>query len=213
LNNLSDALRTALEPHRRVMTQAARASQDVDVREQVMATPTPTAKQRNRERRHGLYKQVKALVDGGMSQSDAARQLEISLRTVQRWIQAGVFPEKTPRCYPHSVDAYASYLDQRLLQGCRNVSQLWRELRQHGYRGQISSVWYWLRKHQGNAKQNSLNNGVKPIVQILKETASAKPYLDALYRASPEIAQLAHLGKEFFRIVRCRDLAAWPKVA
>jgi transposase len=46
--------------------------------------------------------------------------------------------------------------------------------------------------------------------QILKEAASAKPYLDALYRASPEIAQLAHLGKEFFRIVRCRDLAAWP---
>src|SRR5580698_1754330 len=42
------------------------------------------------------------------------------------------------------------------------------------------------------------------------ETASAKPYLDELYRTSPEIAQLAHLGKEFFRIVRCRDLAAWP---
>jgi transposase len=46
--------------------------------------------------------------------------------------------------------------------------------------------------------------------QILKETASAKPYLDELYRASPEIAQLAQLGKEFFRIVLCRDLAAWP---
>ncbi|WP_041585984.1 transposase [Terriglobus saanensis] len=65
-----------------------------------------------------------------------------------------------------------------------------------------------------------MNKRVKPIVHasprhtawlILKETASAKPYLDELYRASPEIAQLAHLGKEFFRIVRCRDLAVWPK--
>jgi len=70
LSNLTEALRTALEPHRRVMTQAATASQAVDLREplttdQVMATPTPTAKQRNRERRHGLYKQVKVLVDGG----------------------------------------------------------------------------------------------------------------------------------------------------
>ena len=97
LNDLSDALRTALEPHRRVMTQAARASQDVDLREplttdQVMATPTPTAKQRNRERRHGLYKQVKALVDGGMSQSDAARQLEISMSAgVNVWSAA--FPQ------------------------------------------------------------------------------------------------------------------------
>jgi len=89
LSNLTEALRTALEPHRRVMTQAAIASQAVDLREplttdQVIATPAPTAKQRNRERRHGLYKQVKVLVDGGMSQSDAARQLGISLRTVQR---------------------------------------------------------------------------------------------------------------------------------
>jgi len=89
LSNLTEALRTALEPHRRVMTQAAIASQAVDLREplttdQVIATPAPTAKQRNRERRHSLYKQVKVLVDGGMSQSDAARQLGISLRTVQR---------------------------------------------------------------------------------------------------------------------------------
>ncbi len=61
LSNLTEALRTALEPHRRVMTQAATASQAVDLREplttdQVIATPAPTAKQRNRERRHGLYK-------------------------------------------------------------------------------------------------------------------------------------------------------------
>ncbi len=32
-----------------------------------------------------------------------------------------------------------------------------------------------------------------------------------LYRVSPEIGQLAHLGKEFFRIVRSRDFAAWPE--
>ena len=103
--------------------------------DQASATTTRTAKQRNRERRHGLYKQVKVLVDGGMSQSDAARQLGISLRTVQRWLRAGVFAERAPRRYPHSVDAYTGYLDQRLLQGCRNISQLWRELRQQGYRG------------------------------------------------------------------------------
>jgi DNA-binding transcriptional regulator YiaG len=146
MSNLSDALRTALEPLRRVMTQAARASQDVDLREPLTTAQvpaTPTAQQKNRELRHGLYDQVKALVDGGMSQSDIARQLHISLRTVQRWIQAGVFPERTPRCYPHSVDSYADYLDKRLLQGCRNVSQLWRELRQQGYRGQLSNVWHW----------------------------------------------------------------------
>jgi transposase len=225
LSNLRDALRTALEPHRRVMTQAAKACQALDSREplttdQNMATPTPTAIQKNRQRRQGLYQQVRALVDGGVSQSDIARQLDISLRTVQRWIQAGVFPERTARCYPHSVNAYADYLDKRLLQGCRNVSQLWRELRQQGYRGQLSNVWHWLQKHRGDGKRESVETLRRPQVhasprhtawQILKETASTKPYLDELYRASPEIAQLAQLGKEFFRIVRSRDLAPSPE--
>lgn len=47
--------------------------------------------------------------------------------------------------------------------------------------------------------------------QILKGTPSAQTYLEELYRCSPEIARLAHLGREFFRIVRKRDLGAWPQ--
>ena len=46
---------------------------------------------------------------------------------------------------------------------------------------------------------------------MLKEPSSANVYLEELYRASPELAQLAHLGREFFRIVRNRDLNAWPQ--
>lgn len=224
LNNLSEALRAALEPHRRIMAQSAQISQLLHSTE---APPVPqgsaasaiTTKQENRERRHALYQQVKNLIERGVSQSDVARQLGVSLRTVQRWVQAGVFPERTPRRYPHSVDSYADYLDQRLLGGCRNVSQLWRELRQQGYHGQLSSVWNWLQKHRGDSKKNAVEKLRRPLIhssprhtawQILKESASAKGYLDELYRASPEISQLAHLGKEFFRIVRSRDLAAWP---
>jgi transposase len=163
---------------------------------------------------------MKDLIESGVSQTDVARQLDLSLRTVQQWIRVGVFPERTPRCYPHSVDAYADYLEQRLLQGCRNVSQLWRELRQQGYRGQLSSVWKWLQKHRGDGKRNAIGKLRRPQLhssprhttwQILKEPASAKPYLGELSRASPEIGKLAHLGKEFFRIVRSRDFAAWPE--
>jgi hypothetical protein len=72
------------------------------------APPVPSstlsAKQQNRQRRYSLYKEMKALADGGTSQSDIARQLDLSLRTVQRWTGAGVFPERTQRSYPHSVD-------------------------------------------------------------------------------------------------------------
>jgi transposase len=225
LCNMSEALRTALEPHRHVMTEAARAGHDPGSTgshtvAQVPAAPAGTTQQQNRERRQDLYEQMKTMIDGGVSQSAAARKLGISLRTVQRWIQAGVFPERTTRCYPHSVGPYADYLDQRLHQGCRNISKLWRELRQQGYRGQLSSVWHWLQKHRGEGKLEAYATRRRPRVhsssrhtawQILKETASAKPYLDELYRASPEIAQLAYLGKEFFRILRNCDLVAWPR--
>jgi transposase len=163
---------------------------------------------------------MKALADGGTSQSDIVRQLDLSLRTVQRWTRAGVFPERTPRSYPHSVDAYVRYLDQRLHQGCHNVSQLWRELRQQGYRGQLSSVWNWLHQHRGHTKRAPIFPCAKLSIRtspqhttwlILKEPPSAKAYLEELYRASPEIAALAHLGREFFRLLRSRDLAAWPQ--
>ena len=122
--------------------------------------------------------------------------------------------------FPNSVDKYAAYLDRRLLEGCRNVSQLWRELQQQGFRGQHSSVWHWLRQRRGHRPKTSERASTKSTLrvssqqtawQILKGTASAQPYLEELYRCSPQIAQLAHLGREFFRIVRNRDLIAWPE--
>jgi transposase len=227
LHNLSEALRNALEPHRRMMTQAAKASRGSETTAILNAAATPAAptealsvQQKNRQRRHSLYEQMRSLTDSGVSQSDIARRLDISLRTVQRWIRVGAFPERTPRFFPNAVDAYAAYLDRRLLEGCRNVSQLWRELRQQGYRGKHSSVWHWLRQHREHGKKTSGSMPMKSTSrtspqhtawQILKGTPSAQTYLEELYRCSPEIARLAHLGREFFRIVRKRDLGAWPQ--
>jgi transposase len=45
---------------------------------------------------------------------------------------------------------------------------------------------------------------------ILSEPASARSYLEELYRRSPEIAATARTADEFFRIVRSRDSTAWP---
>jgi transposase len=227
LRNLSEALRNALEPHRRTMMQAAKAIQRSSSLEilnpvAVPADPVQTfaVKHEKRQRRHDLYEQMRALMENGVSQSDIARQLDLSLRTVQRWNRAGAFPERTLRLFPNSVDKYAAYLDRRLLEGCRNVKQLWRELKQQGFRGQNSSVWHWLRQHRGHRPKTSTDDSLKSALrispqqtawQILKGTPSAQPYLEELYRCSPEIARLAHLGREFFRIVRTRDLTAWPK--
>ena len=227
LRNLSEALRNALETHRCIMMQAARAilsnksSETVDPHwVPVTTADTLSTRDKSRERRQHLYQQMRALMESGVNQSDIARQLNLGLRTVQRWIRVGVFPERSPRSFPNAVDEHAAYLDRRLLEGCRNVNQLWRELKQQGFRGQHSSVWNWLRRHRGHGSKNNVGVPIKSTLrtspretawQILKGATSAQDYLDELYRCSPEIATLAHLGKEFFRIVQNRDLTSWPQ--
>jgi transposase len=226
LRNLSEALRNALEPHRRIMTQAARtvqsskSSETLDPHWVSTTVDALSIQNKSRDRRQRLYQQMTTLMESGVSQSDIARQLDVSLRTVQRWIRVGVFPERSPRMFPNAVDEHTAYLDRRLLEGCCNVSQLWRELKQQGFRGQHSSVWRWLRLHRGHGKKDKAVAPLKSTLrtssqqtawQILKGTSSARTYLDELYRGSPEIATLAHLGKEFFHIVRNRDLSALPQ--
>jgi hypothetical protein len=74
--------------------------------------------------------------------------------------------------FPNSVDKYAAYLDRRLLEGCRNVSQLWRELQQQGFRGQNSSVWHWLRQHRGHRPKDV------PMKSTLRVSVSADGVAD-----------------------------------
>jgi transposase len=88
------------------------------------------------------------------------------------------------------------------------------------YRGHFSSVWNRLNQHRGHTKRAQIFLSAKLSIRtspqhttrlILKDPLSAKAYLKKLYRASSEIATLAHLGGEFFRLVRSHDLATWSQ--
>ena len=46
---------------------------------------------------------------------------------------------------------YGTYPDQRLAEGCRSPTRLWRELRRQGFCGQVNSVRYWRRYVQLSA--------------------------------------------------------------
>jgi hypothetical protein len=45
---------------------------------------------------------------------------------------------------------------------------------------------------------------------MLKANPSKHRYLQALYSASPQMAAIALIAKQFFEIIRTRDVAAWP---
>jgi transposase len=227
LRNLGDALVGVLATHHSVMVEAARAACP---KPEVVSEPEPKtvngptraqrAKQQSRERRLNRYQSVLELMRKGMSQAAISRSMGVDRRTVRRWTRAGAFPERKQVHRTSSIEEYRRYLDQRWQDGCHNATQLWREMRGLGFRGMGSVVRHWIQQHYGR-KNRSRREPIPPkppstsprqsAWQILKPTESTKAYLDELFRRSPEIASSAELAREFFRIIRNRDLNAWPK--
>jgi hypothetical protein len=115
-----------------------------DQREASGARPlTVTEQRRQISRAHRLarYEQIIALHRAGLSQRAIARHLHSSRKVVHRSVRAGTFPERAPSGRrPSKLDPYLPYLRKRWEEGCRNGSQLARELEAQGFRGAASLV-------------------------------------------------------------------------
>jgi transposase len=224
LRNLSEALYRAIAPHHRLFSQAAGARRPAES----APAPAPAApwsrrellvQQANRQRRYERWEQVRELfLKTRAPDQELARQLGIDHRTVKKFRCAEMYPEAKPRVRESIVDDHASYLDQRLKEGCRSSTRLWHELRKLGFRGQVNSVRYWLQQRR-SYRTRAANPPQRPALRtsprqvvwlILKATPSAKDMLEQVYQTSPEIGQLAELAQSFFRVFRERDLPALP---
>ena len=90
--------------------------------------------------RMALYHQMIELHEQGMTQSAIAQQIGVHLRTIQRWLAAGAFPESKRHRYVSQLDPYLPYIFLRWEQGCHNMAQLFQELVLQGYQGSYASV-------------------------------------------------------------------------
>jgi transposase len=108
----------------------------------VTIVASPRADPARRARRLVCYEQVVALRALGWTHAAIADKIQISQRTILRWLAAGSFPERKPRRRPPSAfAAYADYLTQRWAEGCHNATQLWREVCAQGYGGPKAGIW------------------------------------------------------------------------
>lgn len=86
-----------------------------------------------------------ALSAQGLTMQEIARRLQISERTIQRWRQQGIFPERKRRRRQHSgLDPYLAYVISRLQSGCQNGRQLWQALQAQGFQGSERTVYRYL---------------------------------------------------------------------
>ena len=177
-------------------------------------------KQQNRERRLVRYKELLTRLDGGMNRSEAARHMGLPLRTVQRWLSYGAFPERKHRVYPSIVNAYGSYLEKRYREGCRKVAQLWQEVKTMGFEGQATAVRHWLRLRFGSPKNASTQAFARRPLPVspqrvawlmLKADLTRHRYLKKLYQSSPEIALLGAAARKLFEMIRKRNPADWTQ--
>jgi transposase len=146
LNNLVETLARSLERHRHTMKEV----RDLLEAPSALAVPPPIPeqprtqqdkrKEQCRAQRLEQYELMKRLIDGGMDHSEASRRIGIPLRTVQRWLACGVFPERKHRKFPSTVDEFGEHLDRRYRESCSNATQLWREVKQLGFSGQACMI-------------------------------------------------------------------------
>jgi transposase len=105
-------------------------------------------------------------------------------------------------------------------EGCTNVSQLWREIREQGFDGQLQTVWNWLRLRFGRSQDRRGSRMLKrshPLSPkqvawlMLKVDPLRSKYLTALSESSPELASIAKVAKSLFDLLRSRDAKAWTE--
>jgi len=107
--------------------------------------------------------EVKAWVNQGKSVSAIAREMGMDRKTVRKLASAMATPERQVGARPSKLDAFTSYLQERVAAGMTNSAVLLGEITARGYTGKSSILRGWLSEHRPGRR------GSEPVVRF--ETA------------------------------------------
>lgn len=243
LANLRDVLETVVVRHG-LPPPAPNASGSADVSEAPSPDETATVQPQlsaaalhyeptrlaNRTRRQARYEEVVALHRQGVSQKAIGARLNLSAKTIRRWLRAGHFPERAPkRKRVTRVGPFVAYLQMRWAEGCHNGAQLWREICRQGYTGSRSMVADWVAQQRRNEHARIVPAPVTPpppvsqpavpershsprqLAWLFMQDRSAldtdrQAVLDRLLEHHPALARAYSLTQDFRRIVKERKV-------
>ncbi len=123
--------------------------------------------------RKAHYEQVVQRHEQGLSTKAIACQLDLSERTVRRWLACGTFPEAKKRRKKQSdFDLFAPYVLKRWQEGEHNGMELWREIAAQGYTGSERTVY----RHLETLKEANVQTSLDPN-RLHKFTANTAVWL------------------------------------
>ena len=183
------------------------------------ASPREEATLAKRQRRVGRFEQVHELRRQGLPIRAIARELDMSRKTVRRYLRRERCPDWRPgRATRSGMDAHREWIDARIAEGRINASELHRELASRGVRLSYATVRRFLTKRLGRSgKTRPRVNAVKPkpapppspkqlsfdwVRRPEKRTVEAQGRMDAIRAASPDLSAALDLADEFTALIR-----------
>jgi transposase len=222
LENCSRALLDAVRRHRSEVEAAAGAgtAEQMPPLQKALMTSAERRQWDRWQRGRKGYEEVIRLHREGTSIKTIVRRLRIGRNTVRRWLR-GAAPERhRPR--RSSLEPYRPMLERRWAEGCHNGAQLWRELREVGFRGGLRVVTEWATRQRlaplpGRPASGFTAPASRRVTQILTADAQAldegeRNYLDRLLTLSPPLALARDLVLRFGSMVReqkAAELDSW----
>jgi transposase len=238
MNNLVEAVESILAQHRgRLVWQSAADLEEIlpfkAAEAEMLALPAHLSprqsqeRQKRREARQQQYNKSLTLRAKGLTIEEIAAQVDISDRTVGRWLKAGSFPERKKRARQASLlDPFHDYLNKRWEEGCRSAAQLHREIQQQGFAGSYALVaqYGWLRRRQmvthkdgtwqatgqqspANIKRYTPRQAAFLFVRPKEKLETVeKEDLAQIVSDCPELSSTYQLAYEFATLLRERDV-------
>jgi transposase len=246
LKNVREAIERVFERHLPVITEAlkpadpdpatmtdassrdrpAPAPSAEPVRQESLPAPTPASPRQEaalakRQRRVGRFERVHELRRQGMPIRQIARELDMSRKSVRRYLRRQRCPDWRPgRATRSGMDAHREWIDARIAEGRINASELHRELVSNGVRLSYATVRRYVTKRLGRAgKARPRVNAAKPkpapppspkqlsfdwVRRPEKRTVEAQSRLDKIRGASPDLTAALDLAGDFAALIRKR---------
>lgn len=233
LRNCSDTLLDVVEKQYRLVREIGRslayAKPDKMIAlDERSATPgiTKAALEQQRESRHrrqAMFDRVVTLRAQGWNVSAIARETGLDRKTIRQWL-VSKHPGLWQRPSRNPAEAFDAFVRQRWDEGCRNATQLFREVAELGYRGDARSFRRWIkirlrdeiaatpgasRKVRLDWKPPSPRQAMRLLTSPTNAMAPMdRQFVDTLRTTCPVVATAADLANRFHLLLVERDIDA-----
>ncbi len=173
LRNLGDAVHALADRHGAAVRRVARHAAEDSAEQRTAAPPPPPAAHRptaaerakaaSFARRQARYEEAARLRGQGASIRRIAALLGAERVTVRGWLSRGGAATWTKPKRGSALDPYAPVLERRWAEGCRNATQLWREVAAAGYRGRPGTVRTWAAEHRAAKPEGVSGRGAAAV--------------------------------------------------